>query len=154
VNRRCWMESFESADVQPARTLPRRRIRSQRSAIDLYTRRPATTAFRSLSDRHLLLLIETARNAALARDRRNVVGYGAAAPRPQQIRRTTGVPALVRSECNPVPLEANLNAISGVADGIRTHNNRNHKATVSSLRPKKSTSYGADGRRKTCKKRE
>jgi hypothetical protein len=120
VNRRCWMESFESADVQPARTLPRRRIRSQRSAIDLYTRRPATTAFRSLSDRHLLLLIETARNAALARDRRNVVGYGAAAPRPQQIRRTTGVPALVRSECNPVPLEANLNAISGVADGIRT----------------------------------
>jgi hypothetical protein len=51
-------------------------------------------------------------------------------------------------------VEANLNAISGVADGIRTHNNRNHKATVSSLRPKKSTSYGADGRRKTCKKRE
>jgi len=40
----------------------------------------------------------------------------------------------------------------GVADGIRTHNNRNHNPGAAPVEPIKSTSYGASGRAETRKK--
>jgi len=39
-----------------------------------------------------------------------------------------------------------------VDDGIRTHNNRNHKASVSSVSPEKSKTSKARRRLKTAKK--
>jgi len=49
-------------------------------------------------------------------------------------------------------VEENLNRISGVDDGIRTRNNRNHNASVHPIRPAKSSTCNRQRRLKTPKK--